>query len=267
MIHLTKDFSRALERPWTQVDDAFQVSGEVFREPRGANRRTLRFFVGDTGYFLKLHWGVGWREIFKNLGSGRLPVLGAANEWKAIMRLHQLGVETMQLAAWGQQGWNPARRRSFVVTRELANAISLEDYCAHAATHSLDPRRKRLLIRRVAEMTRKLHRHGVNHRDLYICHFLLAQPWSGLEADLHLHLIDLHRVQLRRHTPQRWKIKDVAALYFSVMEIGLTQRDLWRFLKHYHDLPLRVLIRQHGDFLRAVERRALALKAKGIVDE
>jgi hypothetical protein len=43
-------------------------------------------------------------------------------------------------------------------------------------------------------------------------------------------LIDLHRAQLRKKTPRRWVVKDVAGLYFSVMDIGLTQRDLFRFV-------------------------------------
>jgi hypothetical protein len=37
---------------------------------------------------------VGWAEILKNLLSLRLPVLGAANEWRAIRRLAELGVES-----------------------------------------------------------------------------------------------------------------------------------------------------------------------------
>jgi hypothetical protein len=35
---------------------------------------------------------------------------------------------------------------------------------------------------------------------------------------------------MRAQVPARWLLKDLAALYFSVMEIGLSQRDLLRFL-------------------------------------
>ncbi|HDK37677.1 MAG TPA: lipopolysaccharide core heptose(I) kinase RfaP, partial [Thiolapillus brandeum] len=241
MIWLSEMFSQRLPGPWCSVDDAMSVEGKIYRSPAGANRRTLRFELGGKGYFLKLHWGVGWREIFKNLLSLRLPVTGAANEWRAIQRLQEIGVETMHLEAYGQEGWIPARRKSFVVTRELENTNSLEDYCAGWAQQPPPFAQKKRLIKRVAQMTRQLHRNGVNHRDLYICHFLLQQPWNGDDEDLHLYLIDLHRVQLRKAVPRRWLVKDIGSLYFSAMDIGLTQRDLLRFLRAYHDQPLRQL--------------------------
>ncbi|WP_456373588.1 lipopolysaccharide core heptose(I) kinase RfaP, partial [Thiolapillus sp.] len=264
MIWLSESFRKHLGASWQSVEDAMQVQGEIYRNPAGANRRTLRFEQDGRGYFLKLHWGVGWGEIFKNLVSMRLPVIGAANEWRAIRRLEALGVETMHLEACGEEGWNPARRRSFVVTRELENTVSLEDYCALWKQMPPDPRRKRILIGRIARMIRVMHAAGLNHRDLYICHFLLRQPWDGSEEELHLYLIDLHRVQQHRKLPRRWRVKDLGSLYFSAMDIGLGERDLLRFLRQYHDLPLRQVLEQQGDFLRAVERRALALQAKGI---
>ncbi|HID46477.1 MAG TPA: lipopolysaccharide core heptose(I) kinase RfaP [Chromatiaceae bacterium] len=267
MIWLSKSFSRSLEHPWTSVADAFRVKGEEFRNPEGANRRTLRFEVGGKGYFLKLHWGVGWKEILKNLLSVRLPVIGASNEWRAIRRLEELGVETMHLEAYGSDGWNPAAQRSFVVTRELENTVSLEDYCADWTAKPPVFAEKRYLIERVAEMTRQLHHNGVNHRDLYICHFLLQQPWDGTAEGLHLYLIDLHRVQLRNRVPRRWVVKDVGSLYFSAMEAGLTRRDLYRFLRTYHAKSLRQIFTREKRFLQSTADRAMALKNKGIPDE
>lgn len=264
MIWLARDFSAQLAEPWSDFGPVFRVSGEVYREPRGANRRTLRFDLGGKGYFLKLHWGVGWREILKNLFSLRLPVLGASNEWRAIRRLDELGVETMSLAAYGQQGWNPAKLRSFVVTRELTNTLSLEDYCGDWENNPPPPVIKWQLIGRVAEMARRLHENGVNHRDFYICHFLLRQPWEGDPEQLHLFLIDLHRAQLRSRTPRRWVIKDVGSLYFSAMEIGLKKRDLLRFVRQYRGCSLRQALEDNPGFWQQVEQRAAALSAKGI---
>ena len=259
MIWMDDRFCRQLPQPWRSVDDAFRVRGKIYREPAGANRRTLRFELAGEGYFLKLHWGVGWKEILKNLLSLRLPVLGAANEWRAIHRLHELGVETMNLAAYGQAGRNPAALRSFVVTQELVNTVSLEDYCADWLEHPPPFAVRQKLIRRVAEMTRKLHQCGVNHRDLYICHFLLQQPWDGADEGLHLYLIDLHRVQIRHRTPWRWRVKDVGALYFSALDAGLSRRDLLRFIRVYSHQPLRQALAEERGFWQAVARRARAL--------
>ncbi len=262
MIWLAPDFAARLPRPWRRVADAFEIEGDVRKEIAGRGRRTLRFELEGQGYFLKLHWGVGWKEIFKNLINGRLPVLGAANEWRALQRLPELGIETMRLEAYGREGRNPARQRSFVVTRELENCVSLETYCARWRRSPPAPPLKWRLIERVAEMTRRLHQGGLNHRDLYICHFLLQQPWNGEPEKLHLHLIDLHRVQQRQRVPFRWLAKDLGSLWFSAMEIGLTRRDLLRFLRCYFDEPLRKSLERNARLLRAAEGRAERLREK-----
>ena len=122
MIWLAPELQRALSQALGGRPDMariFNLPGRTYREPDGVNRRTLRFEAGGRGWFLKLHWGVGWGEIAKNLLSLRLPVLGAMHEWQAIRRLEALGVETMALAGCGRTGLSPARLRSFVITEEL----------------------------------------------------------------------------------------------------------------------------------------------------
>ncbi len=259
MIWLAPEFRAAFGESLRSMADVFAISGRVYRAPPGVNRRTLRFERAGHGYFLKLHWGVGWREIVKNLAAFRLPVLGARSEWRALRRLQQLHVETMRLAAYGWLGFNPARLRSFIVTRELADCISLEDYCADWLRKPPPPSHKRRLIRRLAHITRTLHENGVNHRDYYLCHFLLQQPWDGSEAGLHLFLIDLHRVQQRARTPQRWRVKDLAALYFSALHCGLSRRDLLRFVRDYSPTGLQQLRAREAQFWRAVEAKAQQL--------
>ncbi|NOY63749.1 MAG: lipopolysaccharide core heptose(I) kinase RfaP, partial [Gammaproteobacteria bacterium] len=155
-----------------------------------------------------------------------------------------------------------AQLQSFIVTEDLQQTESLEDFCAHWPTKPPALALKRALIRRVAEMARRLHENGVNHRDFYICHFLLRLPVdaAALAANaFHLYLIDLHRVQLRRRTPRRWLVKDVAGLYFSSMDIGLTQRDYLRFMVHYRRKPVRQLLRDETQFWCRVEKRATQL--------
>ena len=234
----------------------FSLTGEIYRAV--ADRKTLRFELGGKGFFVKLHRGAGWREIFKNLLQGRLPVLGAKNEYLAIKKLSTLGVETMTLCAYGCRGGNPAHLQSFIITEALENTISLEDFCKEWPTDPPTPGLKRALILRVATMTRIMHENGINHRDLYICHFLLGNDFDSLDL-FHLYLIDLHRVQIRKKTPQRWKIKDIAALYFSSLDIGLTQRDLVRFIKCYRGCSYRAVINEEHRFWLRVGKRALGL--------
>ena len=222
-------------------DQVLQVNGEPFR--LFANRRTLRVELNGKGYFFKIHMGVGWKEIIKCLLSLRLPVLGAINEWQAIHRLEELGVETMTIAGFGLRGWNPANRQSFLITEELDGTVSLEDVCRDWLQNPPPLRLKRALIKRIAWMARRLHENGVNHRDFYLCHFHLNTQSANdylndLAEDYNLHLIDLHRTQVREVTPGRWRDKDLVGIYFSAMDIGLSRSDLLRFIRHYTEAPL-----------------------------
>ena len=236
--------------------DALQ--GEVLRALEG--RRTLRTEIAGRGYYAKIHRGIGWLEILKNLLSGRLPVLGAGNEWRALERLHALGVDTMRAVAFAERGSNPARQHSFIITEELAPTVSLEDYCRDWRAVPPAPGFKRTLIRRVAAMARRMHEGGVNHRDFYICHFLLHLPVDA--GAPRLSLIDLHRAQVREKTPRRWRDKDLAALYFSALDIGLTRRDFLRFLKTYFAAPLRDLLRDEGALLGHLQNESVRLMAR-----
>ncbi|MDK1022826.1 MAG: lipopolysaccharide core heptose(I) kinase RfaP [Gammaproteobacteria bacterium] len=240
--------------PFRKVDE---LEGEIYRAV--ASRRTLRFEHLGQNYFAKIHKGVGWLEIIKNLVLLRKPVLGAGEEWQAINKLTALGVETMTVAAYGMKGRNPARMSSFIITEALENTVSLEDYCRTWPESPPDRNLKLALIERVASISRTLHENGVNHRDYYICHFLLARDSiqeKSEYADLTLHLIDLHRSQIRSHTPFRWRVKDVSGLLFSAMDIGLTSRDLARFMRIYSGKSLRLTLQEETRFWNCVLQRA-----------
>lgn len=244
--------------------DAFEevktLQGEVFRELE--TRRTLRFELAGKSYFLKWHRGTSLKEIVKNLLSLRMPVLGADREWNAIHRLHDLGVDTMHGVGFGEKGLNPLTKTSFIITEDLTPTISLEDYCADWSTNPPDVKVKRMLINRVATMVRNMHAGGINHRDCYICHFLLHLPFSGNEDDLKLSVIDLHRAQIRTKVPRRWRDKDLIGLYFSSLNIGLTQRDIWRFLKVYFDASLKSILREESGLIAQAAEKAAKIKER-----
>lgn len=238
-----------------------QLPGTVYRQV--ARRKTFRFEHDGEAYFAKLHWGVGWKEILKNLFQGRLPILGAKNEWRAIKRLEELQVPTLKIAAYGQYHCNPAQQQSFIVTHALNDTISLEELCQTWRETPPNPTFKRSLIKRVAQIARQLHQNGVNHRDFYLCHFLLSNR-AVVEQDhtAPLYVIDLHRAQCRQRVPKRWLLKDISGLYFSALDCGLTQRDLYRFMHYYTQQPLRLCLSTDIDFWRCVRKKALALYKK-----
>lgn len=254
--------SDTLQKVWADrdvYDVLATLEGQVYRQKEG--RRTFRFELEGRGYFAKVFMGIGWKALLACLLKFRKPVLGAENEWQAIETLPQIGIPTMRLAGYGKRGRHPAHRQSFVITEELHPTVSLEDFCRNWKTQAPPPPLKRILIERVAQIARALHANGIVHRDLYLCHFLLDTS-VAIDTDdgesVRLYLIDLHRVAHHRRMKRRWQIKDVAALYFSSMDIGLTQRDLLRFIQAYHQCPWRQVLRERGRFWKKVARRAQA---------
>jgi heptose I phosphotransferase len=244
-------------------DRILNVKGEVYREHK--NRKTLRFLYKGSGYFIKIHRRVGWREIIKNLAQFRLPVISACNELNAIERLVEVGVKTPEIAGFGVRGSRPAWLDSFIITKELENTVSLEDFTSDWGSDPPDFSLKLSVTLKIADIARRLHRNGMNHRDFYICHFLIntaAINQKGISDSLQIYLIDLHRVQLRKMTPRRWIIKDLSGLFFSTMNSGLRRRDYFRFMKAYGRKSLRDLLKEDIHFWNQVNKRAVKLYKK-----
>lgn len=263
MDHMT--LRRDVNQTWGRsFNETMRTQGEIFRDVKG--RKTLKFSHNHHNYFLKLHYGVGWLEIIKNLCFLRMPVLGARNEKLAIERLTQLTINTMTMVGFGEQGLNPAKRQSFIMTEALENMISLEDYCKDWKKSPPSFRQKTMLLTKIAQITAMLHQNGINHRDYYICHFLLEKNTVISSAEkLKLFLIDLHRVQLRSKVPARWIIKDLGGLFFSAFDLCLTRKDRLRFIKIYTDQPLQVALQYN--LWSKVNGKAIELYKKGLPTE
>ena len=262
-LYLREDFKKTWQGkdPFDEVD---KLNGKIFRQIK--NRRTLQFDLNGKSFFAKIHHAIGWGEIFKNLLQLKKPVIGAGNEWAAINKLNELKVDTMTACAFGQRGNNPAKRESFIITETLENTISLEDFCKNWKNFPPALSLKYSLIKKVAWVSRQLHTNGINHRDYYICHFLMDISCGieniALDENIKLHLIDLHRTQIRKKTPSRWIIKDIAGIWFSSMDIGLTQKDCFRFMKIYSNCSLREILTKKRSFWANVNNTARRLYKK-----
>lgn len=251
MLYLHHDLKPYFSASADLFDQIMSLRGECFRDEKG--RLTQRITLGGNAYFIKQHTGVGWKEILKNIFQFRWPVISAKNEWCAIEKLKALNVAAPALMGYGSRGRHPAYIQSFVLMEALNNTISLEDVCATWRTHPPSFAFKQALLKEVARIASTLHDNGMNHRDFYICHFLLDLQQTKL------YLIDLHRAQIRKYLPERWRIKDLAGLYFSSKNTGLTQRDYFRFMQAYRQQPLKTILKNEKNFWKKVKQRGEAL--------
>ncbi|MDB2384498.1 lipopolysaccharide core heptose(I) kinase RfaP [Endozoicomonas sp.] len=262
-LYLREDFKAAWhgQDPYQLLN---KIDGEVFRNLEA--RRTYRFEFQGKGFFAKVHHGVGWKEIADNLLRFRMPVLGARNEWQALQKLQKLGIDTMTPVAFGEKGCNPARQQSFLITEELEKMSSLEDLCEHWKKSPPTYHLKKAVIEKLADISQTLHDNGVNHRDYYFCHFLIPDGsfnryTSNKKSQqvLRFYLIDLHRAQVRETLPDRWRLKDLSGLFFSSMDYGFSQRDIFRFIRRYTGLPLKEAITKYQAMWHKIDKKSQKL--------
>jgi len=237
---------------------AKNLEGDVFREYE--NRVTKRFEFHQRTYFIKNHGPVGWREIVKNLLQIKTPVIGARREYEAIQHLSRNAVQCPKIKGIAFRGLNPAKSSSFLITEELDSTISLEDFFLKRLHEELSFRDKKNLIIRVADLIRRMHATGLNHRDLYLCHIHIKNNFDFNDIDLSL--IDLHRAQIRTKVPRRWLIKDLGGFIHSVLQFNLTERDFYRFFMTYFDCSLEELTGKYQNLIQNILDRAFKMYLK-----
>lgn len=230
-------------------------SGEVLK--RKKNRSIARLSLDEGGkrvyLYLKRH-----RPRLRDRFPFPFKPSPALAEWRGIERVRAAGIATMEPVAFGVRRRFGLEIASFTLTREVEEGERLEDLVPRRYTPPLSPRRrkeKRDLIRSLSRLIRRLHRAGLHHRDLYLCHiFLQGRPPEG-----RLLLIDLQRVGGRARRLNRWIVKDLAALDYSSPRGAVTRTDRLRFLLCY--LGRGRLGRRGKRLARRVSRKAARIAA------
>lgn len=199
-------------------------------------RLTLLAGAAPRGAYLKKHHGrsVGswWRAKW---GGGPGATAGRA-EAANVVRLQRGGIGSMRLVAFGEGLRADGLVESFVITEELAGFVPLDDFLkaefARRPAGAAAPHRaaRRQLLAQAAEVARRFHAQGYNHRDFYCCHlFVRERPGDGFDV----RLIDLQRVDFRRRFRSRWLVKDLAQLAYSAPRDRVSCTDRMFFLKTY----------------------------------
>jgi hypothetical protein len=219
------------------------------------------------GLYVKKHhmqtWGNRLRALF---GIQPRPTPGrieAAN----VAALTTEGIAVMRLIAYGEKLHANGLQESFVITEELENFTELHHYLrGRFGLPAEGPRTEcdhdlRRLISEIAQIVRRFHAAGYNHRDLYCRHFFVKDTAPmGRE----IRLIDLQRVQRRRWLRRRWIVKDLAQLSWSAPRSRIKSTHKMAFIREY--LGVRKLLPAHKRLIRAVLAKQRRMERKlGIV--
>jgi hypothetical protein len=143
------------------------------------------------------------------------------DEAHGIMLLERKGISGAPLVASGRV----ADGRSFVITLNLEGYVSGDRLVESG--RSFDD-----ILSPTLDVTTRLHRAGLHHRDLYLNHFYIRT--GGDDKQPAVRLIDAGRVKaLPFFFRRRWIVKDVAQFIFSLGQAGVAREKQEAWLSRY----------------------------------
>lgn len=191
---------------------------------------------GTRGAYLKKHHIRTPSTRVRALAQAGGGMTAGRVEAQNIARLARSGIAAMKLIAYGEKLHADGLLESFVLTEELQGFTQLDHFLERRFPplegNRAAPRDPHLmkLIAEVASVAAKFHRLGYNHRDLYCCHFFIKETEPG---EFKVNLIDLQRVEHRRHFRSRWLVKDLGQLAYSAPTDRISRTHKMAFIKRY----------------------------------
>lgn len=233
------------EETWLEAVGLTSVA-EVFAhpgEPRGPIKSLVRLQGPQGPVFVKRYQFKPLSVRLRGVLKLNPPVYSGPRELENLLELAAAGFRVPLPLAAGEDQVGGVRR-SFVALANLAGQPLSEVPAPE------EPCQRRALLDRVALLARRLHAEGFWHRDLYACNLF----W---DSSLGLGLLDCERVGRRPGgARQRWRVKDLAALDYSLS--WPSERERLRALRRY--------LGPEGDlrrWSRLVRRKARRLRDHG----
>jgi hypothetical protein len=217
----------------TSIDAVFSFNGgrNLSKNNLAKHRARLQFEINKPPVivFLKRYDGPPISVQLRNWLAARGRVSCGVLDVKASSKLAAAGINTPKTLFYGEQRGVLFEKRSFVITKKIPNAESLErklpdSFNKPGTVEKL--RLRRSLIAELAAFVRKFHDTGYRHRDLYLSHVFYSD--SG-----EFYLIDLSRVFRPVVRCRRFQIKDIAQLYYSAPAKNFSSTDRLRFYINY----------------------------------
>jgi tRNA A-37 threonylcarbamoyl transferase component Bud32 len=150
---------------------------------RGGGNEVSRLSITSAGgteksLFLKKYFtstrSKRWKGFFRGTFLGRSKV---RKEFKNLLLLRSLGLNTPDPVAWGEQRKGGWLLNSFLITSEIPKGTGLDFYLTSVLPRmslKTAAKARSTLLKNLAETTAEMHRNGFEHHDFYWRNILLS---------------------------------------------------------------------------------------------
>jgi hypothetical protein len=212
---------------------AFSGGTNLNKSGLAAHRARISFELDSppVTVFLKRYENPPLTVQLRNWLDSRRHISCAECDFAPSAALADDGIPTPRVIAYGRQWSGPFEKRSFVITLEIEHAASLEKQLPppfHGPATAGNLKKQRQFICKLAEFVARFHQTGFCHRDLYLCH--IFRDTSG-----RLFLIDLARTFKPLVFAERFRVKDIAQLFYSAPGSVFSRTDRLRFYLAYRN--------------------------------
>lgn len=221
----------------TSIDAVFSYDAaeNLMKKNLARFRSRLQFDIETPGsplrmkVFLKRYDSPPVFDQIRNWLSARSRKSYASIEFSAVNDLTAAGINAPKVISYGEQWGVMFEKRSFLITEKIPNAESIERklpecFNGPATKENLRPRRD--FIARLASFIKQFHETDYRHRDLYFSHIFYDDTGRFF-------LIDLARAFKPAILEWRYRVKDLAQVYYSAPGRYFSKTDRLRFFIAY----------------------------------
>ncbi|MGA1980181.1 MAG: lipopolysaccharide heptosyltransferase II [Sedimentisphaerales bacterium] len=210
---------------------SFNATQNLTKDNLPKHRSRLRFEINSPPAMLYLK-RYDSPPILVQLGnwlSARRRISCGLFDFEPTTKLTAAGINTPKIISYGEQWGIFFEKRSFIITEKIPDAESLERRlpdCFNAPATIENLKLRRNFIARLAAFVKKFHETKYCHRDLYLSHIFYGD-------DGRFYLIDLARTFKPALFVERFRIKDIAQLFYSARRRYFSETDRLRFYLGY----------------------------------
>ena len=208
--------------------DEWQRDDRLTIIKHGPHRTVYRLDLPDGTFYLKHFRVADWKAWLRNA----VRACPAELERRAVDHVAAVGLATMEIVAIGKTLRGGVVTDSFLISREIPDAVQLDDYLL-SMFRELSPQRQARLRQRLAVelgmLAARMHEAGLWHVDFHAGNVLVE---LGDDDQPRLWLIDLHAAKSRRALSHRQRLANIAALH-QFFAGRMTRTDRLRFWRAY----------------------------------